>query len=190
MDGGFDPAEGVWTGRPPLSAAPVWAFDSGVTRREKLGAAAAGYGGARYASHPLLTDLTDAAWTLELRGGDVACTPVFLGFLLLGREEAVLWRPGGELPGGHPCGSWRRTAWRCAPTGTYPRSPWRRCPLGTRVMADSATANARIAGCLAHTEWLDADSPASRRKAVKSAGEQEGFRRAHVQDGAAMCRFL
>ena len=26
----------MWTGRPPLSAAPVWAFDSGVTRREKL----------------------------------------------------------------------------------------------------------------------------------------------------------
>ena len=29
LDGGFDPAAGVWTDRPDLSTAPVWAFDSG-----------------------------------------------------------------------------------------------------------------------------------------------------------------
>ena len=100
MDGGFDPAEGVWSDRPPLSAAPVWAFDSGVTRREKLALLRQDMT-ARDASYLLLTDLTDAAWTLELRGGDVACTPVFLGFLLLGREEAVLCAQAEELPGGH-----------------------------------------------------------------------------------------
>lgn len=187
MDGGFDPAEGVWSDRPPLSAAPVWAFDSGVTRREKLALLRQDMA-ARDASYLLLTDLTDAAWTLELRGGDVACTPVFLGFLLLGREEAVLCAQAESFPE-----DIRR---QLAADGVALR-PYgdiyallETLPAGTRVMADSATANARIAGCLAHTEWLDTDSPASRRKAVKSAGEQEGFRRAHVQDGAAMCRFL
>ena len=187
MDGGFDPAEGVWSDRPPLSAAPVWAFESGVTRREKLALLRQDMA-ARDASYLLLTDLTDAAWTLELRGGDVACTPVFLGFLLLGREEAVLCAQAERFPE-----DIRR---QLAADGVALR-PYgdiyallETLPAGTRVMADSATANARIAGCLAHTEWLDADSPASRRKAVKSAGEQEGFRRAHVQDGAAMCRFL
>ena len=71
MDGDFDPAESVWSDRPPLSAAPVWAFDSGVTRREKLALLRQDMA-ARDASYLLLTDQTDAAWTLELRGGDEA----------------------------------------------------------------------------------------------------------------------
>ena len=187
MDGDFDPAEGVWSDRPPLSAAPVWAFESGVTRREKLALLRQDMA-ARDASYLLLTDLTDAAWTLELRGGDVACTPVFLGFLLLGREEAVL----------------------CAQTESFPEDIRRQLaadgvalrpygdiyalletlPAGTRVMADSATANSRIAECLAHTAWTDTPSPAARRKAVKAGSEQTGFRQAHLQDGAALCRFL
>ena len=89
LEGGFDPAEGIWTDRPGLSAEAVWAFHSGVTRREKLELLRGDMAKAQ-ADHLLLTDLTDVAWTLELRGGDVACTPVFLGFLLIGRERAVL----------------------------------------------------------------------------------------------------
>ena len=65
LDGGFDPAAGVWTDRPDLSTA----------KAEWL----------------LLTDLTDVAWALELRGGDVVCTPVFLGFLLVGTDSAALY---------------------------------------------------------------------------------------------------
>ena len=75
----------------------MWAFESGVTRREKLALLRQDMA-ARDASYLLLTDLTDAAWTLELRGGDVACTPVFLGFLLLGREEAVLCAQAESFP--------------------------------------------------------------------------------------------
>ena len=91
LDGGFDPAAGVWTDRPDLSAAPVWAFDSGVARREKLTALRQDMA-AQKAEWLLLTDLTDVAWALELRGGDVACTPVFLGFLLVGADSAALSR--------------------------------------------------------------------------------------------------
>ena len=90
LDGGFDPAAGVWTDRPDLSTAPVWAFDSGVTRREKLTALRQDMA-AQKAEWLLLTDLTDVAWALELRGGDVACTPVFLGFLLVGTDSAALY---------------------------------------------------------------------------------------------------
>ena len=90
LDGGFDPAAGVWADRPDLSTAPVWAFDSGVTRREKLTALRQDMA-AQKAEWLLLTDLTDVAWALELRGGDVACTPVFLGFLLVGTDSAALY---------------------------------------------------------------------------------------------------
>ena len=37
------------------------------------------------------------AWLLDLRGNDVACTPVFLGFLLLTKEDAVLCARAGAV---------------------------------------------------------------------------------------------
>lgn len=185
--GDFDPAEGVWTDRPGLSAAAVWPFDSGVSRREKLTLLRQDMA-EQEAAYLLLTDLTDVAWALELRGGDVEHTPVFLGFLLLGRESAVLYAQGESFSGDIQAA--------LAADGVTLRpyediyAALEGLPEGARVMADPATANSRIAACLAHRLWVEAGSPASRRKAVKSAEEQEGFRQAHLRDGAALCRFL
>lgn len=61
-----------------------------MTRREKLTALRQDMA-AQKAEWLLLTDLTDVTWALELRGGDVACTPVFLGFLLVGTDSAALY---------------------------------------------------------------------------------------------------
>ena len=187
LDGGFDPAAGVWTDRPGLSAAPVWAFDSGVTRREKLTALRQDMA-AQKAEWLLLTDLTDVAWALELRGGDVACTPVFLGFLLVGTDSAALYAQAESFaPEIRAALAADSVALR--PYGDI-YGALRALPEDARVLADSATANSRIAECLAHTAWTDTPSPAARRKAVKAGSEQTGFRQAHLQDGAALCRFL
>ena len=187
LDGGFDPAAGVWTDRPDLSTAPVWAFDSGVTRREKLTALRQDMA-AQKAEWLLLTDLTDVTWALELRGGDVACTPVFLGFLLVGTDSAALYAQAESFaPEIRAALAEDSVALR--PYGDI-YDALRALPEGARVLADSATANSRIAECLAHTAWTDTPSPAARRKAVKAGSEQTGFRQAHLQDGAALCRFL
>lgn len=187
LDGGFDPAAGVWTDRPDLSTAPVWAFDSGVTRREKLTALRQDMA-AQKAEWLLLTDLTDVAWALELRGGDVACTPVFLGFLLVGMDSAALYAQAESFaPEIRAALAADSVALR--PYGDI-YGALRALPEDARVLADSATANSRIAECLAHTAWTDTPSPAARRKAVKAGSEQTGFRQAHLQDGAALCRFL
>lgn len=39
----------------------------------------------------LLTALDDIAWTLNLRGNDIHCTPVFMSYLLLSKEKKVLY---------------------------------------------------------------------------------------------------
>lgn len=39
----------------------------------------------------LLSSLDDIAWTLNLRGTDVACTPVFISYLLISTEKKVLY---------------------------------------------------------------------------------------------------
>ena len=187
LDGTHDLAEGVWPDRPALSAQPLWPLESDVSRREKLSLLREKMA-EKNAGHLLLTDLTDIAWTLNLRGGDVACTPVFLAFLLLSEADAVLFvQPQAVSPA---------IADALAADGVTLRpygdiySHLSALPAEDCVLLDSATANSQITRALAHARTVDAPSPAAALKAVKSPGEQDGFRRAHLLDGVALTRFL
>ena len=186
--GGEDLVDAVWPDRPALSDRPVWELTGcGLSREEKL-AKLREKMAAEDAAYLLLTSLTEIAWALNLRGGDVACTPVFLSFLLIGREDAQLCIQPQAVPADigeklAACGVTMR------PYGAI-YDILRALPAGTRVMADSATANYRIMESLAHTEVLDQPSPAVLMKACKTQEETDGFRAAHIKDGAALCRFL
>ena len=185
---GEDLVDAVWPDRPALSDKPVWELTGcGMSREEKL-ARLREKMAAENAAYLLLTSLTEIAWALDLRGGDVACTPVFLSFLLIGREDAQLCIQPQAVPadiGGKltACGVTMR------PYGEI-YDLLRALPAGTRVMADSATANYRIMESLSHAEVLDQPSPAVWLKACKTKEETDHFRAVHVKDGAALCRFL
>ena len=186
--GGEDLVDAVWPDRPALSDRPVWELTGcGLSREEKLAKLREKMAAAD-AACLLLTSLTEIAWTLNLRGGDVACTPVFLSFLLIGREDAQLCIQPQAVPADiveklTACGVTLR------PYGSI-YDILRALPAGTRVMADSATANYRIMESLSHAEVLDQPSPAVLMKACKTQEETDGFRAAHIKDGAALCRFL
>ena len=186
--GGEDLVDAVWPDRPALSDRPVWELTGcGLSREEKLAKLREKMAAAD-AAYLLLTSLTEIAWALNLRGGDVACTPVFLSFLLIGREDAQLCIQPQTVPADiveklTACGVTLR------PYGAI-YDLLRALPAGTRVMADSATANYRIMESLSHAEVLDQPSPAVLMKACKTQEETDGFRAAHIKDGAALCRFL
>lgn len=186
--GGKDLVDAVWPDRPALSDRPMWELTGcGLSREEKLAKLREKMAAAD-AAYLLLTSLTEIAWTLDLRGGDVACTPVFLSFLLIGREDAQLCIQPQAVPADiaeklTACGVTMR------PYGAI-YDLLRALPAGTRVMADSATANYRIMESLSHAEVLDQPSPAVLMKACKTQEETDGFRAAHIKDGAALCRFL
>ena len=186
--GGEDLVDAVWPDRPALSDRPVWELTGcGLSREEKLAKLREKMAAAD-AAYLLLTSLTEIAWALNLRGGDVACTPVFLSFLLIGREDAQLCIQPQAVPADiveklTACGVTLR------PYGSI-YDILRALPAGTRVMADSATANYRIMESLSHTEVLDQPSPAVLMKACKTQEETDGFRAVHIKDGAALCRFL
>ena len=188
LTGEQDLVDGVWPDRPALSDKPVWELTGcGLTRSEKLAKLREKMAESD-AAYLLLTSLTEIAWTLNLRGGDVACTPVFLSFLLIGREDAQLCI--------QPQAVSADIGAKLAADGVAMR-PYsgiydmlRALPAGTRVMADSATANYRIMESLSQAEVLDQPSPAILMKACKTREEADNFRAAHVKDGAALCRFL
>ena len=186
--GDKDLVDAVWPDRPALSDRPVWELTGcGLTREEKLSKLREKMT-EENAAYLLLTSLTEIAWALNLRGGDVACTPVFLSFLLIGREDAQLCIQPQAVPA--------EIAEKLAACGVTLR-PYgdvydmlRGLPAGTRIMADSATANYRIMESLSHAEVLDQPSPAILMKACKTPEEMANFRTVHIRDGAAMCRFL
>ena len=186
--GGEDLVDAVWPDRPALSDRPVWELTGcGLSREEKLAKLREKMAAAD-AAYLLLTSLTEIAWTLDLRGGDVACTPVFLSFLLIGRENAQLCIQPQAVPADiaeklTACGVTMR------PYGAI-YDLLRALPADTRIMADSATTNYRIMESLSHAEVLDQPSPAVLMKACKTQEETDGFRAAHIKDGAALCRFL
>ena len=186
--GGEDLVDAVWPDRPALSDRPVWELTGcGLSREEKLAKLREKMAAAD-AAYLLLTSLTEIAWTLNLRGGDVACTPVFLSFLLIGREDAQLCIQPQAVPADiaeklTACGVTMR------PYGAI-YDLLRGLPADTRIMADSATANYRIMESLSHAEVLDQPSPAILMKACKTPEEMANFRTVHIKDGAAMCRFL
>lgn len=187
LDGAHDLAEEVWPDRPALSAQPLWPLVSDVSRREKLSLLREKMA-EKNAGHLLLTDLTDIAWTLNLRGGDVACTPVFLAFLLLSEADAVLFVQAQAVSPAI-ADALAADGVTLRPYGDiYDRLS--ALPVEDCVLLDSATANSQITRALAHARTVDAPSPAAALKAVKSPGEQDGFRRAHLLDGVALTRFL
>ncbi len=89
----LDPFETIWEDRPGLPSEPVYEHDlryAGRTRSEKISdirAEMTDYG----ASMHLIVPLDAVAWTLNLRGSDVDCNPVFISYLMVTRSEAHLF---------------------------------------------------------------------------------------------------
>lgn len=90
----------LWENRPGLPLNPIFEQDvyfAGVSRAEKLQALrqeikAAG------CTHHLICTLEDIAWLLNLRGSDVAYTPIFAAYLVVALDEAYLFIHSNKVP--------------------------------------------------------------------------------------------
>ena len=189
--GDEDLVDALWLDRPPLSAEPVWELGleyAGETRADKLArvrAAMTGEGADTF----LVTALDEIAWLLNLRGNDVACTPVFLGFLLLREKDAVLCVRLGAVSAAVEAALAADGVRLATYESIYELASV--LPSGARVLLDGMTANYRLTQSVpAGVEALDRPSPIVPMKAVKNAVEQDNFRRAHLADGIALVRFL
>ena len=90
---GEDLVDKVWTDRPALSKEPVWELSveyAGMSREEKLGKIRESIK-KEGAGLLVLTALDDIAWLLNLRGNDVAYNPVFLSYMTMTADSAVLY---------------------------------------------------------------------------------------------------
>ena len=186
-----DLVDEIWLDRPPLSRAPVWALPeetAGESRTDKLARVRSAMSAAG-ANTFLLTSLTDIAWLLNLRGGDVACTPVFLSYLALGQMGGTLFADpsifSSDLREALSSDGIRLQPY----DGVY---AWaNRLKQEQRVLLDTGSINARLLTSIpTGARVIDRHNPTETMKAVKNGVEAQGFRTAHLADGVALTRFM
>jgi Xaa-Pro aminopeptidase len=90
----------LWSNRPALLKAEIFEHEAkyaGKTRTEKLTEIRQKMtekGG----NYHLVTTLDDIGWTLNLRGSDVECNPVFVAYMVIGLEKTWLFIDNQKVP--------------------------------------------------------------------------------------------
>ena len=131
----------------------------------------------------VVTDLMEIAWTLNLRGSDIAMTPVFMAFLCITTQGAHLFCNGALT---NEAQDMMRKAG--VQIKRYADFPAFITSLDGRTMCHGATTAYSIYKNIVHV--IDEPSPIVSFKAVKNQKEIDGFRMAMRRDGVAMVRFL
>ncbi len=132
----------------------------------------------------VVTDLMSIAWTLNLRGNDVPMTPVFISNLIIALEDATVYVNGYLTNEAQK--QMQEAGVRVKAYGDFADDVK---ALEGRVLIDSTAVNYTIYNSI-KDKAVDAESPVMMMKAVKSADEIAGFRKAMLHDGVAMVRFL
>jgi Xaa-Pro aminopeptidase len=187
--------DAIWTDRPPPPRGPVELYPEALAGEARAAKR-------RRMAEALQKDKVDAlvisapdnlAWLLNLRGHDLAMTPLALGFAILGADETVTLCMAAEKLGPEV-----RAALAAEGAGAVTVADPSAFDAalaglgGRRVRVDQATGSAWIVQQLraaAATVDVGAD-PCTLAKACKNATELEGIRAAHLRDGVAVVRLL
>lgn len=197
-----DPFDYLWRDRPDMPRTLITLFPeayAGLSAREKLQAVRdalpAVHGGAERLF--LMNDLSEIAWTLNLRGGDIDFNPLFLAYLLINDDKATLFVDRHKLTEEVRTYLSREgvavddyNAWQ------YVAREVRHSGRAVSVYLPASVNMAQLEAFELATEVADdvrlevIPSPVPPLRAVKTEAEREGMRTAMLRDGAAMVQFL
>jgi Xaa-Pro aminopeptidase len=188
-----NPVDAVWSDRPAAPLGPVVLHDvrfAGEEAAAKLGRVAAEVAKAR-ADALVVSDPHAVAWAFNIRGSDVAHTPLPLAFALVSKEG----RPAIYVDGRKLANEVRHRLEEVADVREPAALETDLAALGTAgrtVRLDQATAADALARMVtgAGGKISRGADPIALMKAVKNAVEIDGARAAHRRDGAAVVRFL
>lgn len=141
----------------------------------------------QHADGTLVSALDDIAWTLNLRGTDVHCNPVFVAYLLISTTKATLCIDPDKLTPdvkaylkveGVEVSGYDHIKDELAGYDEY------------NIALDPQQINHDLFERVSGPKILPLTSPIPLLKAVKNKAEIAGFRAAMVRDGVAMVKFL
>lgn len=185
----FDPLAQIWTDRPAIPKNKVeihplqYAGESTSSKLTRIRKALR----LQHTDGTMLSALDDIAWTLNLRGTDVHCNPVFVAYLLISTHAAVLYIDPEKLT--EEVQSYLKAE------GVSTRSYDEVTQAGRHysdytILLDAEQLNAHIFSVFQKQHVITAPSPVLAMKAVKNKTEIAGFKAAMERDGIAMVKFL
>ncbi len=184
----LDPLRQIWTDRPAIPEAPVVIQPleyAGVSCHEKIERIRKALR-QQHADGMLVTALDDIAWTLNLRGSDVHCNPVFVSYLLISSAKVTLYINKVKLSAAVKA--------YLADEG-IDIDDYENVQKGLKdyfeynILLDPNEVNYTLFKTVSR-DIIRGQSPVKMMKAVKNEAEIRGFRKAMTRDGVAMVRFL
>ncbi len=185
LDTHFVPIDTIWTDRPGLPSDPVFLHDvkyAGRDAADKMKQVLA-QTLEQGATSIIITDLTDVAWTLNIRSSDVSCTPVATSFLYLAETGGVLFINPAKIDD-------EVKAYLAA--NKVEVAPYEsvvgyleNLPATATVLVEPSRVAARLRDALG-ARAVSGASPVALLKAVKNSVQIQGIRRAMESDGAAL----
>lgn len=135
----------------------------------------------------IISSLDDVAWTLNLRGSDVQANPVFLGYILLTQNDAILFVDLEKL---------EPQARKQLDEASVKMMPYEAffSHLATiknhHILLAPNTNQSVFEALSEHNQIIKAPVPGNLMKAQKNDAEIAGFRTVMERDGVAMVKFL
>lgn len=185
----FDPLEQIWMNRPAIPENPVeiqslnFAGETVDDKIQRIRKALREH----HADGILVSALDDIAWTLNLRGTDVHCNPVFVSYLLISSEQVSLFVNPKKISSevkvyldehGISLFDYNQVEEGLESYADY------------NILLDGDETSFCLWKSVKCQEIIAAKSPIPVMKAVKNATEIEGYHRAMLRDGVAMVKFL
>lgn len=188
-----NPLDALWEDQPPPPQALLWGHDPDLTGEsvtDKLARLRTAIVEAR-CDALVVSDPHNLCWAFNLRGADVAHTPIVLGFAVIPAEgRPVLFIAGGKIDAAmHTAISEHADL---AEPDALLEALRSRASGGAKLRIDSAT-GAEILRETVLAGGGEADvaaDPITLMKARKNPVEIAGSREAHLRDGVAIARFL
>ena len=185
----LDPLKTIWTNRPEIPTNKVelqpleLAGEETKHKIERIRMALR----AVHADGTLVSTLDDVAWTLNLRGSDVECNPVFVAYLLIEQQRTTLYINKEKLT---------NEVYNYLLSQQIDVEDYADVTKGLanyaeyNILLDPNTTNYTLAKMVKCQEIVAMPSPVPALKAVKNEAEIRGFRNAMLKDGIAMVKFL
>jgi len=186
-----NPIDAIWSDRPPAPQGAVARHPArlaGESAKKKLARVGKALG---KADALLVSDPHAVAWAFNIRGKDVAYTPLPLAFALIPKEgKARLYIDPAKL--GPALRAYLDERAEIAAPSRLEADLAALGKDGKRVLFDAASAPVKLTRLLkaAGGQPQIGQDPIALMKARKNQAELEGARRAHLRDGIAMLRFL
>ncbi|MBP5201144.1 aminopeptidase P family protein [bacterium] len=136
----------------------------------------------------LFASLDDLAWIFNIRGNDVECNPVVMGFGVIGKKTADLFVKEGKFS--------KKDADAIAKDGVtihkYEEIYSFIKGLKGKIFIDKARTSQSLLDAVdcKKAEVVNGENMSQIMKGIKNATEIEGMKKAHIIDGVAMVKFL